>query len=294
LGRRSRGFTLIELLVVIAIIAVLIGLLLPAVQKVREAAARTQSQNNLRQLGLGTHNHNDAQGKLFPVLGRLQQTGTNAATNQKGTWSFWLLPYVEADNQYRLGTVAATGQANQPGNVIKTYIAPLDSSVSGGIHPTTAAGAPYAVINYGANAQVFGITGQGQTLSLEGSARIPATFQDGTSNTVIYAEKYGLCGSGTTKGSVWGMTDTTNLCNYFAYQSQTAAALPNPPLNHAVPQIQPTVATCNNLLAQGFSAGGCQVGMGDGSVRSVAGSIAVNTWNSALTPAAGEVLPADW
>jgi prepilin-type N-terminal cleavage/methylation domain-containing protein len=153
--RRRRAFSLIELLVVIAIIAVLIGLLLPAVQKVREAAARTQSANNLKQIALAAHACHDTHQCLPPMLGAFPGTGPRTGT---GTVFFHLLPFVEQDSLYRQALNPAIGRyeasfAGTNARPVGVYRNPADPSNEG---QDTING--LAVGGYAANMQVFGQT----------------------------------------------------------------------------------------------------------------------------------------
>jgi len=190
---KRRGFTLIELLVVIAIIAILIALLLPAVQKVREAANRTTCVNNMKQVGIATHAIHDVYRSLPPLaassdaLNLSALSGPYQTANSGYTVFAWLLPFIEQDNVYKAITAASGSTLAIRRTVIKPYVCPSDPSSPGG---TTSLGTVTDVLgegvsNYVANYLVFGNPTTG---SLAGNARIPATFIDGTSNTVLAIE----------------------------------------------------------------------------------------------------------
>jgi type II secretory pathway pseudopilin PulG len=211
---------LIELLVVIAIIGVLIGLLLPAVQKVREAANRTTCTNNLKQLGLACHNHHDVFQRLPPMYGwgnalspPSTKFGTPSAGSAMGSVLVHLLPFIEQGNLYNLSNTSvtptaggATINAYVPGNVttvysvpVKTFQCPSDPSMQNGFPAgqPTANGAPEAGASYGCNFFAFGTAVGGpypvSSYKLWGANSIPASFPDGLSNTAFFTEKYARC-----------------------------------------------------------------------------------------------------
>ncbi len=176
LRKRWRGFTLIELLVVIAIIAILIGLLLPAVQKVRAAAARTQSVNNLKQIGLACHNYHDSMGSL-PNNGG--PTKYDQTVNVKTwCWAFKILPYIEQQNLYNQALAGKFLAVP-----IKTYLCPGRShtpfSTRGGNAPRV--NGPHT--DYAINWVTF-------PNSYTAQRSMPViTAGNGTSNTVLVGEK---------------------------------------------------------------------------------------------------------
>jgi len=309
--RFRRGFTLIELLVVIAIIAILIGLLLPAVQKVREAAARMQSSNNLKQMSLACHAVHDVTGKLPPSMGCFPTDANSIGWGGQqparfGTLQYFLLPYIEQDAAFK----QVVGNSYTSNVVIKTYQAPGDPTLPAGGITWSNRGAT----SYRSNWHVFR-GGWDEDWQVGGVNRF-ASIGDGQSNTIFFAEAYSNCGnpSGSTGTQyvelIWGedgqnagpLAQTYNQNVWFTPsfwnpQSMNGnSSLRNQPWGTGapVPQIKPTKNQCNPQLVQGLSSGTILVGLGDGSVRGVSGSVSQTTWGRAVEPNDGQVLGSDW
>jgi prepilin-type N-terminal cleavage/methylation domain-containing protein len=313
--KRSRSaFTLIELLVVIAIIAILIGLLLPAVQKVREAAARTQCQNNLKQVGLALHMTNDTYGTKPPAIGFWGSSWSNP-WGQDNYWSgpvtlatglFYLYPFLEQQNLYnQFAGNCFMGFWNAQVQVVpKTYICPADSSWQ----------SPQAnyhnygnlcLVSYALNAAALGEYGYGwnmaatyppgpTTTPLAGNSSYRATlsagFPDGASNTLLSFDRYAIIGPYS--------SPTINWINYCWEPSDAGT---NAPVLYdftdqltLVPQVGVPPLIADPRRATSGHTAVCTVGLADGSVRFVTPAISPTTWSHALTPMDGNPLGSDW
>jgi prepilin-type N-terminal cleavage/methylation domain-containing protein/prepilin-type processing-associated H-X9-DG protein len=278
------GFTLIELLVVIAIIAVLIGLLLPAVQKVREAAARMQCQNNLKQVGLALHNYHDTY-KTFPA-GYVSAHDSNGNDTGAGWgWAAYLLPQMEQGNladairfDLPIDAPANSGARVMP---VKSYLCPSDDA------PPTftaqrfdAAGNPVANICEVASANYIGVFGVGEpgvdgqgVFSRNSAVRI-ADITDGTSQTLMVGERAHNLGQATWVGAVPN-------AELFPYNSS------NMVLGHTGESKGPAGPTEVNHFSSRHT-GGVNFLFADGHVRFLTSSVTQLTYQALSTRAGGE------
>jgi len=286
LHKAKRAFTLIELLVVIAIIAILIGLLLPAVQKVREAAARMQCGNNMKQFGLAIHNFAGANQDRLPVM-LDYGAGYNPCYWQP--FFYQLLPYMEQDAIYRRAQNAGAGWDN--GNhaaTVKFYTCPSDPTHTNGIHtPTGWASTSYSPVYYMfADKNIYNpskgayITTGGYTVG-----NIP----DGTTNQLAMVERLAACppyGWGNLtlhpcSHSYWGWSQWSTVYGIWGlYTPKTNVNVNDGNSAH------PYFPTSRHSTLQAL--------LMDGSVRGINASVSANTWNCVNQPADGGVTGNNW
>jgi prepilin-type N-terminal cleavage/methylation domain-containing protein len=303
---RRRAFTLIELLVVIAIIGILIALLLPAVQKIREAAARMSSQNNLKQIVLAMHNAETTNGKMPPAFGYYPggADGTGDGGNNsispahRGSALFHLLPYVEQTPLWNtsMGDSWYNNTANGPGSngVVKSYLSPSDANYNDpNYNSINNNGENRAMTNYVTNQFALGPANDGNWCAT-GTATLASSFPDGTSNVILCIERYGSCQG---CSSIWGESNPQQCQNgsSFGYNCSIYHGAGYQSNNILLPQWKPKNASvCSAATVASHYTSGILVALADGSGRMVGSGISLATWAEAILPNDGAILGPDW
>lgn len=300
---RRNAFTLIELLVVIAIIAILIGLLLPAVQKVREAAAWMSCSNNLKQLGLAIHAYHDANLMLPPgYIASGAYVNGSTDTNPGWAWGTYILPYLEQanlQNQFNLLLPVQNSSAIQ--TVVKTYLCPSDVVPSGPFAVTDSswnticmvAPSSYAAC-CGGGVSTTAATGNG-CFYRNSSVRL-TDITDGTSNTIFIEERAFANVEGTWVGAISGGYCNQGLLNPHAVPGKLGQGAGDLVLIHASTNNSPTGRNLDDASSKHIV--GSNFLLADGSVhliRNIAsGSADMATLEAMGTIAGGEVLSNLW
>ncbi len=289
-GYRSRGaFTLIELLVVIAIIAILIGLLLPAVQMVREAANRIQCGNNLKQQSLAMQNYASTfEGQLPP------DNFCSVATGAQGSTYYALLPYLDQNDLYSTYTQNGQGYLGAGSFPLRVFQCNSDPTVQSGV----AAG--QGVSSYSINAALFA-PGNGGSIVGYTCPYTMSNIPDGNSNTMAFMEQVAVISLASGPNCNWWACPLTYAGDFGSYGNASfwpnapPLAAPPFPLPQFNPSLNPTSPNfANPSLAAGFHPNLIMVAMMDGSVRSVGAGVSLNSWNDAVQPADGNSFDSTW
>ncbi len=288
--RHRRGFTLIELLVVMAIISILIGLLLPAIQKIRESASLVQCQNNLKQIGVALHDFHQVRGH-FPA-GYVSAVAADGSDLGPGWgWAAYLLPYLEQDNQFK--RINFKANIGDPVNAVpRTYVMPVFRCPSDDAPTTFTAAQTNVTVAFSDYVGMFGtpeITanpGAGNGVFYRNSRIRFLDMRDGTSTTILVGERHSYLAFSTWTGAVTGAVVPPNHPSPLGPEGAAVLCLghtgsaaerhtPNNPTNH--------VDDFGSFHPQGSN-----FLFGDGSVRFVAQRVNPATWVALGTRAGGE------
>jgi prepilin-type N-terminal cleavage/methylation domain-containing protein/prepilin-type processing-associated H-X9-DG protein len=327
--RRRKGFTLIELLVVIAIIAVLVGLLLPAVQKVREAANRVSCSNNLKQLALAAHNYHSAFGTFPP--GVYQLLASSKPKYQPVTLYVYLLPYLEQASLYQQWNQTsptantAGGQSSPTSTVLKTLVCPSDLIPQ---NPVNSSGTTwYGITSYGGNGGsqsydpqfatndgIFYVIGPGSQTAPNGKPIRIGDVTDGLSNTILFGERNHVDANNDTysvpltNSAAGDYIDVMGDVGWWGNSGGRLAAgdvtfSAYAPINYTIPAPYPALGTTYNaylpyyelrLCAFGSGhTGGANFALADGSVRFIQESLPQSTLQLLCVRNDGQVVELD-
>jgi prepilin-type N-terminal cleavage/methylation domain-containing protein len=309
--KRRPAFTLIEMLVVIAIIAVLIGLLVPAVQKVREAANRMDCQNNFKQVILAVHNYAGAKSGQLPPVNFYQVVNQARGAAAQGSAHYALLPYIEQGNVFNQYTqdIPNPGYLGAVFVPRKNFSCPSDPTQNNGLAIGGSQDGKWGLSCYSYNLVLFGgsynavNTVVGRSTSPYKIGNIP----DGSSNTIGLGEQTGgYPGSFDSNNQynaseayntwAWPATPLTSGGTYGPY-SPDPAYLPGGALygaNYPLPQCGVNALLADPARFQSLHPGIINVALMDGSVRTITSGISQQSWNMALNPADGGVFDSTW